>query len=250
MRALVEWCRRVFAPMNWVGNALAGCGQMLSALAAITALWFIWYQVSAVRLELAKRYLHENSPQLAFSEAPLGRVIELFGRPVLHITIPLMNQGSGVATRLDVQYVEALQVDSRDEHGVPDSIPNEDLLKQRILSDYDHAKDAFQSQLKYVVGRVVTRRNASIAVGRTYDLVYERPLRLSREKVRGMSADLFCLALYETEAGAKRMTSIWYGVDVDTKGNTSITPIHIAFVEQERDAGQAGASRNVSVKPQ
>jgi len=224
----------VFSPTNWTGNFLSSTGQAISAIAAVVAVVFVWYQVRAFREELDKRYVAENNPQLAFTESPQVDVVTRDAAKVVRLTIPLVNQGSGVATRLDVKYAESLQLPPRDAHPRVAELP-EDEIKKHILSEYDDATASFAAQAKYVVEPPVTRENASVASGGTYDVVYERPLRLPSDGVQGVNADLFCVAFYQTTAGDKRMSSIWYRIEVDRSGNPRVTPLHVAFIAGTRE---------------
>lgn len=222
---------RLFDPARWFVHALSAVGQLLSAVAAVTALSFLWYEVSALRREIDERFVLDNRPQLAFSEAPRIELTKRFGTPILRIAVSLVNQGTGTAVSLNVQYVEALPFGLPSDASSARDRRGEDELRKEILNSYQTTVGAFADQLNYIVGRVVTRRNVRVAAGKSYDMIYERPLRGARDAAWGVSADLFCAAFYETESGDKRMTTIWYKIELDPQGGVSITPVHVAFVE-------------------
>jgi len=220
----------IFAPTNWPGNFLGSTGQSIAAIAAVVAVIFVWVQVRAFRDDLDKRYFAENNPHLTFTESPRIEVVTRNDNQVVRLIIPLVNQGSGVATRLDVKYAESLQLPAHDSHIRRTADLSEDEIKKHILSEYNDASQAFTAQSEYVAEPPVTRENASVAAGGTYDVVYQRPLKLPSDGTEGVNADLFCVAFYETSSGGRRMSSIWYRIEVDNRGHPTITPLHVGFV--------------------
>lgn len=209
-------------PDSSVHHFLIAIGTVLAGFAALLSCLILWLQLGALKIDVRRQAELLDQPMLTFSEVVTAeRAESSLAGTTLTLRLSLKNIGTGIAEHCGIFYVDTLPVQGLDlpHYDEPDE------ARKLILSDYSLTEQHIKNALRYQRDLHVSRVNLRVGAG-VYEFTASRALT-----GRAESFSLYCAVFYESGSGKRRLATAWYDVGVDSGGNVSVSPVHLAYVD-------------------